>query len=286
MKPRVLLTGGTGFIGRSVLRVLGNLYEFFAPSRAELNVNDLASVRAYLAGKQFDVLLHCALNSPLHNPQDKPENTLALTLQAFFNLTASQAHFGKILYIGSGAEYDKRRDIHLVREEEIGQYIPADPYGLAKYTLNQLARQSQNIYNLRIFGCYGPTDAKTKFIRDAIDCALADTPITIRQDCLFDYLYVDDLARLIAWFIENTPQYHDYNVVSGRPVALSALAKTVARLTGHTRGIQIAKPGLNKEYTAANARLLAEVKNFAFTPLDEGISRQLAWQKEYVKQTH
>ena len=77
MKPRVLLTGGTGFIGRSVLRVLGDLYEFFAPSRAELNVNDLASVRAYLDGKQFDVLLHCALNSPLHNPQDKPENTQA-----------------------------------------------------------------------------------------------------------------------------------------------------------------------------------------------------------------
>ena len=268
---RILITGGGGFIGRNILPVLGNAYSVAAPPRAEFNTADTANVDAYLASNKFDILLHLA------GPKD---GNLSDILKGFANLQKHADKFERIFYTGSGAEYNKTYDIKMAREEQIGQTIPQDDYGLGKYTNNMLARASENIYNLRIFGCYGPTDPPGKFITDAIDSCLKGGPATIRQDCFFDYMYVEDLARIIMHFIEHKPRYHDYNTCTGTPVALSEIAKIVSRQTNVNKPTAIAKAGLNKEYTASNARLMAELgNNFKFTSLGEGIARQIARQK-------
>jgi GDP-L-fucose synthase len=145
--------------------------------------------------------------------------------------------------------------------------------------MNADARQSANVYNIRIFGCYGPTDAKTKFIRDAIDCCLEGRPITIRQDCMFDYMYVEDLAEIIKTMSGTALRYHDYNVCTGRRIALSEVAAEVARQMGNNRPIEIGKPGWNSEYTASNSRFMMEFPGFEFTSIEDGIARQIAWQK-------
>ncbi|MDR0734156.1 MAG: NAD(P)-dependent oxidoreductase [Elusimicrobiota bacterium] len=276
---RILITGGSGFIGRSLLPLLRQGYSVEAPPRAALDTTDAAAVDAYLAANKFDILLHFASPNPGRTGLDGRESLLSDMLRGFANLRKHADKFDMFFYTGSGAEYDKTRDIKMMREEEIGQSVPQDDYGLGKYTLNALARASGNIYNLRIFGCYGPTDPKTKFIRDAIDCCLAGSPITIRQDCLFDYIYVDDLARIIMHFIEHKPKFHDYNACTGSPAALSEIAKIVSAQTGINKPAVIAKEGFNKEYTASNGRLMAELGDFKFTPPEEGIAKQIAWQK-------
>lgn len=277
---KVLLTGGTGFIGRSILPILGRECSVDAPSRHELDIIDSQSVHDYFLSKRYDVVIHCANINPYRNPQnDKQENMFEYTLRGFFNIEREKKSYDKLFYIGSGAEYDKRKDISFVKEGNIGESIPHDPYGFAKYILNDKARSSTNIYNLRIFGCYGPTDAKGKFIRDAIDCCFEGKAVSIRQNCLFDYMYVDDLGEIILRIINTPLAYHDYNICSGRRIALEDIAKIVAKQMGNPKKIEILKPGWNKEYTADNSRILSEIKDFNFTSLEEGISRQIAWQR-------
>ncbi|MDR1695375.1 MAG: NAD(P)-dependent oxidoreductase [Endomicrobium sp.] len=282
---KVLLTGASGFVGRNILAFLEKHYEVKAPKRQELNVVDEHSVDNYLKDNKFDIVVHCANISPLNNPADRSENILEYTLRAFLNIAKYSGDFEKIIYTGSGAEYDKRFDIKMAKEEDIGKHIPADHYGYAKYILNTIARNSENIYNLKLFGCYGPTDAKTKFIRDAIDCCLENKAVSVRQNCFFEYLYVGDLAEIIHWFIENKPKYHDYNMSTNTPTDLVTIAQMVADKMGNRKKIEIAKEGLNKEYTASNQRLVSELKNFRFTTLSEGIDKQIAWQadKGYFK---
>ena len=126
--------------------------------------------------------------------------------------------------------------------------------------MNQNARVSRNIYNLRIFGCYGPTDAKTKFIRDAIDCCFEDRPITIRQNCMFDYMYVEDLAYIACSLMEKENlAFHDYNVCSGKRISLLEIAEIVKKQLNNPYPIEIAKDGWNKEYTGDNSRLMKEI---------------------------
>jgi GDP-L-fucose synthase len=277
---RILVTGGTSFIGRNILPLLTRYYDITAPKRDELNFVDKQQVDSYLQGKTFDVLIHLAVPNPSGNPLDSFEHRFEHILRAFLCFENHAHEFKKILYFGSGAEYGKTHDIKMAQENDIGKIIPEDGYGFAKYILNDIVRKSSNIYNLRLFGCYGPTDARTKFIRDAIDSCLKNESIAIRQDCYFDYLYVEDLAEIIHWFIENDLRYHDYNVVTGKAVSLSYIAKIIAGKMGNKNPVKIAKEGLNKEYTASNNRLLAELGDFIFTSLGDGIDKQITWQKD------
>lgn len=282
---KVLLTGGSGFVGRSIMPILCQYgYDVSAPSRKELDVVNDVNVEEYLSEHSFDILVHCAQISPLNNVEkDKKENILEYTLRGFYNLVKYADKFERVFYTGSGAEYNKRFDITAVKEETIGKHIPADAYGFAKYILNGYARGSSNIFNMRLFGIFGPTDCKSKFIRDAIDCCLDQQAVTIRQDCRFDYLYVDDLAHILAYFFENQPLYHDYNICSGVHYALSEIAQIVSEQMHNKQIPKIAKTGWNKEYTGNNERLKKELRDFSFTSIEEGIAKQIAWQRGLYK---
>lgn len=281
MKKKLLLTGATGFIGRNIKPYLEQCYEIIAPKRDELNIIDENNVDDYFSKNKFDVVIHSANLNPVKNPLDSVDKMLDYTMRGFLNIEKHSDKFGKLLYLGSGAEYNKAFDLKMVKEEEIGRSVPSDSYGYAKYILNRIASNSKNIYNLRIFGCYGPTDAKSKFIRDAIDCCLEDKAVTIRQNCMFDYMYVEDLAKIICWFVENQPKHNDYNICTGQPIDLVSIAHIVNRQMSNNKSIIVSKDGWNKEYTADNSRLMSEIADFKFTSIEEGIAKQIAWQKEY-----
>lgn len=277
----ILLTGGSGFVGSNVLPFLEEKYNVLAPTRAELDVRSMESLEKYIARNKFDVIIHLASPSPVRSAQcDSYERLFEDCLKIFMNLYTIRDFCEKIIYSGSGAEYDKRQDIINASEEEIGKNIPIDDYGRAKFIMNEMARSSNNIYNLRIFGCYGPKEYDSKFITHAIKCGLENEKITIRQDCYFDYLYVDDYARYLEYCIENQLRYHDYNASSGTRIRLSTIAQKVKEQLGLKQEIVINRPGLNKEYTASNERIISEM-NFKgnLISIDEGIEKLIRWEK-------
>lgn len=274
---KLLLTGTTGFIGKNLLSKLIKHYEVLIPTRLELDLKNQKAVYEYLEKEKCDIVLHAANPNPVKNTLDTKEDMLEASLRIFMNLYEARNLYGKMLYLGSGAEYDKRRDINGVAEEEIGKYIPQDPYGFGKYIMNALARGRNNIYNLRLFACFGPYDHSSKFITHAIRSCMKKQPITIRQDCYFDYIHVEDLGNIILWFIENTPEFKDYNICSGKGILLSEIAKEVSKQMEPTEIICL-KEGYNKSYVGSCDRLLRELKGFKFIPIEEGIGKQIMWE--------
>lgn len=274
---KLLLTGSTGFVGKNLLPKLIKHYEVLTPTRLELDLKNQQAVYEYLEREKCDVVLHTANPNPIKNTLDTKENMLEASLKIFMNFYETRNLYGKMLYLGSGAEYDKRRDMNGVVEEEIGKYIPEDPYGFGKYIMNALARDRNNIYNLRLFACFGPYDHASKFITHAIRCCMDKGPITIRQDCYFDYIHVEDLGNIVLWFIENTPEFKDYNICSGKGILLSEIAKEVSKQMEPIEIICL-KEGYNKSYVGNCNRLLRELKDFKFTPIEEGIGKQIIWE--------
>jgi GDP-L-fucose synthase len=283
---KILATGGTSFIGRNVLPFLKGFYEIDAPHRNEFNVTNKENVDTYLQDKSYDVLLHLAAPHSSSNPLDREENKFDDMTRAFLNLEYHAKKFKKVIYTGSGAEYDKSHEVSMADEDLIGKTLPKDAYGFAKYIMNKIARSSKNIYNLRVFGCYGPFDEEaSKFIRHAISCCLNNEAISIKQDCHFDYLYAGDLGEIIRWFIEHKPKYHDYNVVTGKPASLYDIAKTIAAKMKNNREIIMLNKTMNNEYTAVNKRIMQEISDFQFTSLNDGIDKQIAWQRNSYEQS-
>ena len=276
---KILFTGGTGFIGRNLLPFLKNIYDVSAPSRNELNLTDPDSIEKYFNNHKFDVVIHAAIPNIAFN-KDKSETLLKDSLFTFMKLYQQQEKYEKLIYFGSGAEFDKTFPIISISEEEFGKRIPNNDYGLAKYIMTSLARKSEKIYNLRIFGCYGPTDADFKLITYAVHCCMENKPIVLHQDCVFDYMYVSDIYPVLKYFIENTPKYHDYNICTGNRISILEICKYIQEEMNCNLPIQIEKPGFNNEYTGQNLRICQEILNSKFTPLHEGIKRQIIYEKE------
>lgn len=283
---KVLLTGGSGFIGSHVLDYLQDDYEIYAPDRKHLDVRNQEQVVSLLKKETFDIILHFASPSPVRSSHlDSYEALLEDSIKIFMNFYAMRSCFGRMIYSGSGAEYDKRRDIRLIREEEIGKSLPTDSYGLSKYVINELSQNSDNIYNLRIFACYGPNEYSTKFITHAIDCCLRKQPITIQQDCWFDYLYVDDYARYVKYFMDHIPRHHDYNVCSGIRIRLSDIAEIVREQLNNKYETAVLAPGLNHEYTGSNDRIVKESRLKPIISIEAGIQKLIRWKEENQYET-
>lgn len=285
-KPhKVLLTGGSGFIGHNILPILKEEYDIYAPSRQELDVLDEAAVEMLLKNNQFDVVVHAANPNAVKNPLDSDVNMVEGTLRCFMNFYRMREHFGKMIYLGSGAELAKTRDMDDISEDEFDRIVPTDEYGYAKYVINNLVRSSDNIFNLRIFACYGPDDHKSKFITHCIDSILDDeSEITIRKDCVFDYMHVNDLGQIIKYFIDGiTVKYHDYNVCSGEKHLLSDIADMVRNEMGVDIPIRLISNERNYNYTASNKRLIDAIGKYDFISLKDGIRMMIDDRKGDVR---
>ncbi|MDE6515529.1 MAG: NAD(P)-dependent oxidoreductase [Bacteroidales bacterium] len=277
---KILLTGGSGFIGRNLREsCLSQAYELYAPSHAELDLSDTGSTDAYFAKHRFDAVIHAAVKPGHRNAPDQT-NLFFTNNRIFFNLVRHADRCGRILNLGSGAIYDMRHYEPMMSEDYFGRHVPADEHGYNKYVCGQyMAHCPEDIVDLRIFGIFGPyEDYAIRFISNAICKTLFDLPVTLRQDRAFSYIYVKDLAPVLAWFIENKPKHKAYNVTPDEVSSLLALAQKVVALSGKALPIQVAAPGEGMPYTGSNARLRAEMGDgLRFTPVDEAVAQLYAW---------
>jgi GDP-L-fucose synthase len=277
---KVLITGGSGFIGRNLTEYLGDRYSITAPSSGELNLLDQDCVEEYLRAGQFDVVMHTATTRSNRRVGAAPE-MLDRNCRMFFNLAHNRSLFGKMLHFGSGAEYCRTGLPARVSESYFDTRIPTDPYGFSKYICTKHAGSAENIFVLRLFGVFGKYEAwDVRFISNACARVVKGLPIVIRQNVKFDYLYVSELAGLVAWFVDHEPKQKSYNVCRGEAYTLLELAEMVAAASGRNPEIRVLNQTLAPEYSANNARLLDEIGGFHFRAMSDCIRELYRWYEE------
>jgi UDP-glucose 4-epimerase len=274
---KILITGASGFVGRNLFDSLHQCYQVLAPSRSELNLLDENSVGDYLRHHQFDAVIHAA-TVRANRRIGAPPNLMQQNCRMYFNLARNAGEFGKLLFLSSGAVYDRRTPVVRAPETNFDRSVPTDPYGFSKYICGQHASLSSNIFDLRLFGVFGPyEDWEIRFISNACCRAIWDLPVLVKQNVRFDYLDVADLALVMQWFVENQPLYGAYNVCTGRAIDLTALAREVVRVSGKDLPVVVREPGLGDEYSGDNQRLLEEMHGFQFRSIGVSIRSIYNW---------
>ena len=273
---KILLTGGTGFIGRNLKEsYLKDKYELYAPTRAELNTADTASVDAYFQKHEFDVVLHGAVKPGHRNAPDHSQ-LFYTNVRMFENLARHNDCFGKFINFGSGAVYDVSRNNSCVTENDRFISMGADEHSFCKYVVAKRIESLPRFVDLNIFGIFGKyEDYAIRFISNAICKSLFGLPITLRQNRRFSYLDVNDLPAILEGFIEKDVEFSSYNVVPDGFAELRSIAEYVASKNGSE--VLVASEGYGLDYYGSNARLRKEFPEVKFTPLKESIETLYKW---------
>lgn len=274
---RVLITGGTGFIGRNLQEYLKGKFNIFAPTHAELDLTDTLSVSKYISDHNIDVIINCAAYGVYGA---EIQDIVFRNLRMFFNIVRNLDKVKKIIHFGSGAEYDRNRPIVRIKEEDFDQRIPKDDYGFYKYICSKYIEESDKIVCLRLFGVYGKYDADSKFIPSTIIKNLLKQNTTINQNMILDYLYIDDLMPIVEYFILNKPKFKNYNVSPDESIDLITVGNIINEISDYKSKITVLKGGLNNEFTGDNTRLKSEIPNIKFTDYKEGTEKLFRYYKE------
>lgn len=272
-KPiKMLITGTTGFVGKNLKEYFqGRSCDLHCPKRAELNLLDSGAVHDYLRKNEFDVVIHCGVTL----------SSVEENLKMYFNLERCSGFFGKMICVGSGAEYDMRNYIPKMDEQYFRVHIPTDIYGFSKYVIaNDIENNSRNIFNLRVFGIYGKFEDHTRrFISNNICRVLSGLDISINKNMYFDYLYVNDFSRIVEMFVDKNPRKNSYNVCSGERVGLVSIAEIIRAVDGGKSAVIVKEDGEKPEYTGDNSLFLKEFNGFDFTKIETAVSELYDWYK-------
>ena len=188
MTKKVLITGAGGFVGRNLVETLSPNYNVVGCNRRQLNLLDTKKVATFLEDEKFDVVVHAAVYdaAPEFSPND-PNKVLEYNLRMFDNLARCDYNYGMMIYFGSGAAAKRETS-----------------YGLSKYLMDQITQNKNNIYNLRLYSVYGKgTDWRYRFINNACAKVALGLPIKIPRIGRNDYLCIDDLCRIVEYYMHN-----------------------------------------------------------------------------------
>lgn len=271
---KILITGSKSFIARNLIEQLDG-YDLYPFSHQQLDLLDNKKVNDVLTTEKFDIVIHTATYT--YDTRSMYGHNIAM----FCNLFNNQNLFGKMLYFGSGAEYNRECMPKYVKESYYGKYPPLfDPYSQSKYNMNLVIKDT-NIYNLRLFATFGKYDKETRPIPSLCLQALESNSLNIKENSSYDFMYVNDICNVVKWFIENKPLYNDYNVCSNISRSFYSIAEIIHSFIEEKQlPINIDTDNIFREYSGDNLRLLNEIKDFQFTNFELALREVFDWYKE------
>lgn len=300
-EKRILITGGQGFLGRHLVKLLENKgCQIFAPTRSQYDLTKEASVQKLYLDLKPNLVIHLAaavggIKANKENPAKfYYDNLMMGTLLMEY---AYQNKVEKFVAIGTICAYPKFTPIPF-KEEDLWIGYPEETnaaYGLTKKMLLVQAQAYRQQYGFNAIyllptNLYGPQDnfdlnsghVVSSLIRKCL------TAVNNNDEEIFcwgdgsatrDFLYVEDCAQAI---FQATLVYNGdlpINLSTGIEVSIKQLVELIGELTGFRGRIIWEHSELNGQpRRCVDASRAKELLDFSpKTPLKKGLQDTIAW---------
>ncbi len=294
---RVLVTGGSGFIGRQALGPLVDLgYDIHALDLRpiplpgvtwhEADLFDMAAVAEVLDRVGARYCLHLAWDvSP--GFWDAPVNTdwvsASLNLMRAFHAAGGR----RFVSAGTCAEYDWTEASGSLAED--GPRNPSTFYGTTKDAQRRViegyARQTGLSWAWGVlFLCYGPHERPERLIPSVVlDLLRGSKARTTAGTQLRDFLDVRDQGAAFAALLDSEVE-GVVNIGSGKAITIAEVVRRIGDITGRPQLLDIGalpmRPSEPERLVADVGRLRREVGFFPRISLDEGLADAVDWWRE------
>ena len=302
---KILLTGGTGFLGKFVVQELikqGYKKEnIFIPRSKQLDLRKLENCQKAVRGR--DIVIHLAGNvGGIGYNREKPGELFYDNLMMGVQLmeTARQAGVEKFVAVGTVCAYPKNTPAPF-KEKDLWIGYPEEtnaPYGLAKKMLlvQAVAYRQQYDFNaiyLLPVNLYGPGDnfstnsshvipALIRKVREAKENQSKFIEVWGSGQASREFLYVEDAARSIVLATKKYNSSLPVNIGSGQEIKVSQLVKLICKLMGYRGEIRWdkTKPDGQLRRRLDVSRAKAEFNFQARHSLETGLRKTIAWFKQ------
>ena len=284
----IAILGARGFIGKNTVQYLKNTkrYHVIPITRESINLTDNEKVHNFFKDNKIDIVIHCANQGGTRKNINESQDIIGNNLKMFFNIERCINKNMKFINFGSGAQYNKSRDLAKIKETEFESRIPTDDYGYSKYVMSKYIRSQKDktILNPIIFGLYGIGEDYTyKFISNAIIKNILNMPIIINQNVLFDYLFIEDYYKILDSMIEDEWENCEFNLTPSKSIELIEIVKIINSISKYHSEIIVRNKGMNFEYTGDNSRLIQHMgTDFEFTSYEIGIEKMYRYYLENI----
>lgn len=301
---RVLVTGGSGFLGRLLvdgLRARGTA-EVFAPRSAQYDLRDPAAAARVLADTRPDVIIHAAaVVGGIGANQEHPGQFFYENAIMGIQLIEAARRHGveKTVVVGTVCAYPKFTPTPF-SEDDLWNGYPEEtnaPYGLAKKMLLvqlQAYRQQYGMNGIFLLpaNLYGPGDnfdpASSHVIPALVrKCVLAQEagdasiPVWGTGAASREFLYAADAAEGILLATERYNDPDPVNLGTGDEITIRELTETIARVTGFTGALawDPSKPDGQPKRRLDTTRAEQRFGFRATTPFEVGLRETVEWYR-------
>jgi nucleoside-diphosphate-sugar epimerase len=302
---RIFITGGTGFLGKSLIHHCRQLKEndiVILSRDPEKRIKEFPSLWAdkritFLRGDvrnfefpegDFDYIFHGAATSGKIISDDEMLSVVIDGTKHVLEFALRNTHLSNLLYVSSGAVYGNQYNIPMKEGFFCG---PVDVYGKSKFEAEKLCLDADVPCNIaRCFafvGEYLPLDvhfAMGNFIRDCLN----NQPMLIKGDGtpIRTYLYAADLAHWLWRILIDGEPGQSYNVGSDREISIGKLAEAVRKVAGTNNRIRISLPRSGappQRYAPDVSRVRRELELEVKASLEEAIRLTLDYHGLFRK---
>ncbi len=299
---RILVTGGTGFLGSYIVEKLRRrcVQEVFAPTREAYDLRVAEAVQRMYADLRPHVVIHlAAVVGGIGANRERPGEFFYdnLIMGAQLMEIARQRQIEKFVSIGTVCAYPKQTPIPF-REEDLWNGYPEEtnaPYGLAKKMLlvqGQAYRQQYGFRSIFLLpvNLYGPRDhfdphvshvipALIRKCLDARDTKAREIVVWGDGSPTREFLYVEDAAEAIVLATEKYDGSDPVNIGSGVEISIRDLVHLIAELTEFRGAVRwdVGQPNGQPRRRLDTSRADQAFGFRATTGFREGLERTIAW---------